>query len=128
MPSSNNTSPARPSKFVEGSAVTGPELLQRTNTTQEHFNTVLAMEDAMTAQRKGHRSSHSSSSSSSAATGELSHGGKNFNFPRFSLDERPRAMVMLEEDADRVVEKVKGRFRSLTTSGKRRDVQPYPGT
>lgn len=131
-PAAPTRRPRRYSRFVEGSAVTGPEILQRTNTTKEHFNTVLAMEDAMAQQRRERSASQTSegSSPSHSPISESNQGPKKTSkFGRASLDERPVGIHLGETigDAERAVKKVTGRLRAMT-AGSNRNVQPYPGT
>ncbi|TVY84529.1 hypothetical protein LSUE1_G000618 [Lachnellula suecica] len=149
MSSPNSSSPTlvtsptgrarRSSKFIEGSALTGPELLQRTPTSNEHFMTILAMEDAMEQQKRQHRGSHSSvesfasnTSPTRSPTNDFSprkekEGRRSINFGRSSMDERPKGLAFGEIDAEKVVKKFKGRLRALT-GGNARDVKPNPGT
>ncbi|TVY31021.1 hypothetical protein LHYA1_G000242 [Lachnellula hyalina] len=125
--------PKRSSKFVEGSALAGPDLLQRTPTSLEHLQTILAMEDAMEKHKRQHRNSQSSveslaSSPSGSPTSEFSmpkekEGIRSINFGRSSMDERPK---LGEVDAEGVVRKFKGRLRALT--GGSSHVRPHPGT
>ncbi|TVY58168.1 hypothetical protein LCER1_G001378 [Lachnellula cervina] len=131
--SSPTQSPKRSSKFVEGSALAGPDLLQRTPTSIEHLQTILAMEDAMERHKHQHRNSHSSieslasSSPSRSPTSEFSmpkekEGRRSINFGRSSMDEQPKGDV----DAEGVVRKFKGRLRALT--GGSLHAKPHPGT
>ncbi|TVY42100.1 hypothetical protein LSUB1_G002076 [Lachnellula subtilissima] len=125
--------PKRSSKFVEGSALAGPDLLQRTPTSLEHLQTILAMEDAMEKHKRQHRNSHSSveslaSSSSRSPISEFSmpkekEGIRSINFGRSSMDECPKPG---DVDAEGVVRKFKGRLRALT--GGSSHVRPHPGT
>jgi len=127
-------SPKRSSKFVEGSALAGPDLLQRTPTSLEHLQTILAMEDAMERVKHQHRNSHSSveslasSSLSRSPASDFSmpkekEGIRSINFGRSSMEERPK---IGDVDADGVVRKFKGRLRALT--GGSSHVRPHPGT
>ncbi|TVY92676.1 hypothetical protein LAWI1_G002363 [Lachnellula willkommii] len=128
-------SPKRSSRFVEGSAFAGPDLLQRTPTSNEHFQTILAMEDAMERSKHQHRNSHSSveslapSSPSKSPASEFlmpkeKEGTRSINFGRRSMDERPK---LRDVDAEGAVRKFKGRLRALT-GGSAPHVKPYPGT
>ena len=131
----------RPSKFIEGSAATGPELLLRTPTTKQHFHTILAEMDKCEERKRRHRGSSSSVESLTShdikrrmdppyPAGQPKEGTRSVNFGRRSSDVRPVAVK--EEDGEgknkEVLKRtIKGRLRALT-GGRERNVQPYPGT
>jgi hypothetical protein len=147
--SSPSTSPVRPSKFIEGSELTRPELLALTPTSNELFFTILSEMDEFESKHKrgSHRgsqssvssttSSHSHSHSHSASftssptspiqTVDRSHtvkeGRRSINFGRKSLDDDKREA----HSEEKLASKFKGRLRALT-GGKDRDVKPYSGT
>lgn len=140
-PSTSPTRPRRPSRFIEGSAVTRPEILQRTPTSNELFFTILSEMDAIEGRKRGHLHRNSSSSvasfasssgspSTSSALPKEKEGRRSINFGRRSLDMRPREEVGYaqgETEAEKLAKKFKGRLRAWT-SGKERAVKPYPGT
>lgn len=145
--SSPSASPIRPSKFIEGSELTRPELLARTPTSNELFFTILSEMDEFESKRKrgshrgsqssvssttsSHSHSHSASFSSSPTlptqTVDRSHtvkeGRRSITFGRKSLDDDKREA----HSEEKLASKFKGRLRALT-GGKDRDVKPYPGT
>jgi hypothetical protein len=94
---------------------------------------ILAMEDAMERQRR-HKHRDSNSSVESFSSSNASPPTSGFSMPKekdarrsINFDERPKMMQFMENDAEKVVKKFKGRLRALT-GGSNRDVQPYPGT
>lgn len=102
----------------------GPELLQRTDTTNEHFKTILAMEDAMQQRRNQHRDSNSSVESlASSSSNSLPREKEGRRSITFGQSERPKSG---EVDGEGLARKFKGRLRALT--GGNREAEPYPGT
>ncbi|TAQ85703.1 hypothetical protein B7494_g5974 [Chlorociboria aeruginascens] len=80
------SSPSRPSKFIEGSPLTGPDLWTRTPTTTEHFQRVLCEMDEMELekQKRRHRDSNASSTSSSASSLPSPSSAASLREPEFS--------------------------------------------
>lgn len=140
-PSTSPTRPLRPSRFIEGSAATRPEILRRTPTSNELFFTILSEMDAIEGRKRGHSYRNSSSSVDSftsssgvppvpSALPKEKEGRRSINFGRRSLDMRPREEVGYahgETEAERLAKKLKVRLRAWT-GGKENAVKPYPGT
>ncbi|KAF4628732.1 hypothetical protein G7Y89_g9422 [Cudoniella acicularis] len=142
-PSTSPNRPRRPSKFIEGTAATRPDILQRTPTSNKLFFSILSEMDAIESQRRNRGTGHSHRDSNSSVESFMSgspptsfalpkqkEGRRSINFGRQSLDERPREEVGYahgETDAEKLAKKLKGRLRAWTV-GKERDVKPYPGT
>ena len=139
------TRPHRESKFTEGSPLTGPEILQRSPTSNQLFNNILSEMDEFDKKRK-HRDSNTSVeslASSSGSNSSISHPQKTsiekeFSSPkegrrsitfgrpsRRSFEDRPRVQAI--DGEGHLGNKIKGRLRALT-GGKDREVKPYEGT
>jgi hypothetical protein len=142
---SPTTRPRRASKFTEGSPLTGPDILQRSPTSNQLFNNILSEMDEFDKKRK-HRDSNTSmeslasSSGSNSSTSHPQHtsiekelsspkeGRRSITFgrpSRRSLEERPRVQAI--DGEGHLGSKIKGRLRALT-GGKDREVKPYEGT
>jgi hypothetical protein len=135
----------RPSKFIEGSPVTRPDLLQRTPTSDELFHTILAEMDRCEERKHQHRGSSSSADSLTSPHSGGTHapqikrnmespspiekpkeGRRSINFGRRSLDLTPQEESE-GNNKEKLTRKFKGRLRALT-GGRERNVEPYPGT
>ncbi|CAG8970649.1 hypothetical protein HYALB_00003403 [Hymenoscyphus albidus] len=122
------TRPSRLSRFVEGSEVTRPEILQRTPTSNEFLFHILSEMDAHEAQRKRNpqssRASNSSRESLETPVTTTKHsmppsreGHRSVNFGRMSLDGQPGPEQLGESEATKLSRKmgtVKGRIRAWT--------------
>lgn len=108
-----------PSRFIEGSALTRPDLLQRNPSSNELLLNILSEMDAFETKRKNRADSHSSIESLTS-NGTLpspilgkQEARKSFGTSRRSLDERDRG----HED-EKLRQKVKSRLRALTGGGR----------
>jgi hypothetical protein len=120
---SPSTSPAkrprRPSKFIEGSPSTRPDLLSRTPTSNELFFNILSEMDDFEKKRQ-HQSTTSSVESFSSSNGAPSRpaeGRRSFGAAR----------PILDHGEDKKSHGLKGRLRALTSGGKEK-ARPYSGT
>jgi hypothetical protein len=109
----------RPSRFIEGSPLTRPDLLKRTPTSHEQFLSILSEMDEFEKKRK-HRDSSASVESLGSPTAQHApiigkrEVRRSFGSSRPSLDER-------SHDEEKLSRKFKGRLRAFTTGGKDRD-------
>lgn len=113
--------PLRPSKFIEGSPLTPPDLLRRPTA----LNNILAEMDVYEQQRK-HRGSSSSIESLDSALSPpvMGRPEKQKSFGRLSLGDLDRADARAEKEeknsANTLKVKVKGRLRAFTSGSQSR--------
>lgn len=141
MASSPANDKAHHSRFVEGDAVTGEEVVQRSRADSNgHFYNILLEEDAH-AQRRRRSSSRSTSSSSSSSIPKQRKMSSRTNSSSNAREELGRKMGLGSlrrsldssrpeiKDEGKLSVKIRGRLRAWT-HGHDRDVRtnPYPGT
>jgi len=132
--SDQSTSPTRPSRFIEGEPATRPDILNRTQTSNELFFKTLSEMDhhpSSSPINRTHRNSNSSTTSHQSVTSDAGaavlpkekEGRRSKNFTgRSSLDEGEGAR-------EKTTEKIKGRLRALTGGSDRKmKAVPYAGT
>jgi hypothetical protein len=122
----------RPSKFIEGSPATGPELLQQTHTSNELFFNILSEMDEFEKKRKHRDSSSSVDSLISSSGSPVKEGGKSFSereARRSTGAGRPSLEVVRELLDEKKGSKFVGRLRAFTGGREREEKRsPYPGT
>ncbi len=122
----------RPSKFIEGSPLTGPDLQQQTHTSNLHFFNILSEMDEFERRRK-HRNSHSSTESF-ISSGSPKDNRRSLGFGRPSQDASREALSgNAKGEEGKKSHKFVGRLRAIT-SGKEREregqekIVTYSGT